>query len=227
MSEMKRVVIVGGHGKVALLATDKLKSAGYAVDSIIRNPEQNSDVQTAGGQPVVLDIEKADVDELAAAFSDAEAIVFSAGAGGGSPERTRAVDYEAATRAVDAAEKADVRRFIMVSYAGAAVDVDRIDPESAFYTYARAKHDADAHLRQSSLDYTILGPGRLTAEAVTGKLRLVDSTGGDGDNVTKDERATSRENVAEVITRVIKAKAATRQTVNFHDGDTPIAEAIG
>lgn len=223
MSDDKRIVIIGGHGKVALLAAPKLKAAGYVVDSIIRNPGQSDGVRRAGGNPVVLDIESAGVDQLASAFKGAQAIVFSAGAGGGNPQRTHAVDYEAATRAMQAAEQAGVKRFVMVSYAGADRDVHRLDPSDSFYPYARAKHDADAKLRESALEWTILGPALLTLEPATGKIQLVESAGGDW---PEDKRVTSRDNVAEVITHVIRTGAATRQTVNFYDGDTPIAEAI-
>lgn len=215
-----RVVIVGGHGKVALLAAGKLKAAGYAVDSMIRNLGHRDDIRAAGGNPVVLDIESASVDELASVFSGADAIVFSAGAGGGNPARTHAVDYEAATRAMAAAERAGVKRFIMVSYAGAAEDVHRLDPGDSFYPYARAKHDADAKLRESTLDYTILGPGLLTTDPATGKITRTEDAGNDWPD---EKRVTSRENVAEVITHVVKANAAVRQTVNFYDGNTPIA----
>lgn len=223
MSDDKRIVIIGGHGKVALLAAPKLKAAGYVVDSIIRNPGQSDGVRRAGGNPVVLDIESAGVDQLASAFKGAQAIVFSAGAGGGNPQRTHAVDYEAATRAMQAAEQAGVKRFVMVSYAGADRDVHRLDPSDSFYPYARAKHDADAKLRESALEWTILGPALLTLEPATGKIQLVESAGGDW---PEDKRVTSRDNVAEVITHVIRTGAAKRQTVNFYDGDTPIAEAI-
>lgn len=178
MTDTNRVVILGGHGKVALHAAGKLKAAGYAVDSVIRDPEQSNDVEAAGGNPVVLDIERASVDQLASLFSGADAIVFSAGAGGGDPARTHAVDYEAATRAMAAAEQAGVTRFIMVSYAAAGTDVHRLDPQDSFYPYARAKHDADAKLRETTLDYTILGPGLLTTEPATARLTLVENTGG-------------------------------------------------
>ncbi|WP_111748784.1 SDR family oxidoreductase [Salinisphaera orenii] len=223
MSNMNRIIILGGHGKVARLATEQMTAAGYAVNSVIRNPDQSDDVRAAGGNPVVLDIESASVDELAAAFTGAEAIVFSAGAGGGSPERTRAVDYEAATRAMIAAEQAGVKRFVMVSYANAATDIDRLDPTHSFYPYAKAKHDADAHLRQTGLDYTILGPARLTTEPATEKIQHISEA---GDDWPEDKRVTSRANVAAMITHVIRTRTAARQTVNFYDGDTPIAEAV-
>lgn len=91
-------------------------------------------------------------------------MVFSAGAGGGKPDRTKAVDHKGAVRAIDAAVQAGVTRFIMVSFATALVSKDTVDPEEPFYTYAKAKVDADEHLRSTDLDYTILGPGKLTLE---------------------------------------------------------------
>ena len=224
MNDSNRIVLIGGHGKVGLLAAGNLRAAGYTVDSVIRNPDHSDDVCAAGGNPVLLDIESADVDALASAFKGAKAIVFSAGAGGGSPERTRAVDYEAAVRAMRAAEQAGVTRFIMVSYVAAATDVHRLDPKDSFYPYAKAKHDADAKLRESTLDYTILGPALLTLEPATGKLLRAETAPAD---LPEDQRVTSRANVAEVIAYVIKTGAASRQTVDFYDGETPIAKAIG
>lgn len=226
MSE-ERIVILGGHGKIALLAAPLLTDAGYAVDSVIRDPAQSSGVEAAGGTAVVLDIEQAGVEDLAAAFSGARAIVFSAGAGGGNPDRTRAVDLDAAVRAMTAAEQAGVRRFVMVSYATAGIDVDRLAPDNSFYAYAKAKHDADARLRESGLDFTILGPGKLTLEPATGRIQVADSHGEvTGRELAAEEKATSRGNVAEVITHVIAHDAAVRQTVAFYDGGTPIAEAL-
>ena len=225
---MSRVVILGGHGKVALLAAPKLAAAGFAVDSVIRNPDQAADIEAADAHPVVLDIETADTDALAEVFAGADAIVFSAGAGGGSPERTKAVDLEAAKRAVDAAEQTGVKRFVMVSYATVGIDLDRIDPSNSFYPYVEAKHGADAYLRNSDLDYTILGPGHLTLDPSQALVTIADERGdiegrtpGDGQGVTSGEL------VADVITYVIVNDAAVRETVNFYDGSVPLAEAIG
>ncbi|SEC53247.1 Nucleoside-diphosphate-sugar epimerase [Paramicrobacterium humi] len=227
MAQDNRVVIIGGHGKVALLAAPELVNAGFTVSSLIRNPEHSDDVSAAGAQPVVLDIENADVDALAHEFSGAAAIVFSAGAGGGNPARTRAVDFDAATRSMRAAAQAGVPRFVMVSYARAGVDIDSLDERNSFYAYAQAKHDADAELRATDLDYTILGPGRLTLDAATGRIQLADASGDVPDQgFADDEKVTSRGNVAQVIAHVLAHDAAIRETVNFYDGATPIADAI-
>jgi nucleoside-diphosphate-sugar epimerase len=219
----ERVVILGGHGKVALLAAPTFESAGIAVDSVIRNPDHSAEVTAAGGNPVVLDIENATVDELADAFSGAKAVVFSAGAAGSGADRTLAVDYRAAVRSMEAAARAGVSRFVMVSYATAATDVDTLDPSDSFYPYAKAKHDADEHLRGTELDFTILGPGLLTLEPTDGRIQLADI---EGRELPADDKVTSRQNVADVMVHVIVSGAASRQTINFYDGETPIAEAI-
>ncbi|WP_193127599.1 NAD(P)H-binding protein [Gulosibacter sediminis] len=227
MTSNNRIVILGGHGKVALLAAPKLAAAGFAVDAVIRNPEHAADVEAAGATPRILDIETASVDELAALFAGAQAVVFSAGAGGGSPERTHRVDFVAATRSIDAAKQAGVDRYVMVSYARADIDIDAIPESNSFYAYAKAKHDADAYLRASELNYTILGPGLLTLEPATGKVLIADADGEGVDAPLDDDaKVTSRDNVAAVIAHVVATGAASRTKVNFYDGETPIADAI-
>ncbi|MDN5587269.1 MAG: SDR family oxidoreductase [Brevibacterium sp.] len=227
MSDADRVVILGGHGKIALMAAPKLKEAGYSVDSVIRNPDQTAEVEAAGATPVVLDIESADTDKLTELFTGAKAVIFSAGAGGGDPERTRAVDFEAAKRSIDASAQAGVGRFVIVSYATAGIDLDRVDPDSSFYPYVQAKHGADEHLRASSLDYTILGPGKLTLEPSQQAVALADASGDvEGATPSDEAKDTSRELVADVMTHVLAQGAAIRETVNFYDGQTPIADAV-
>ncbi|WEV72992.1 SDR family oxidoreductase [Bifidobacterium sp. ESL0790] len=227
MVDQRRVVILGGHGKVALLAEPKLVDAGFDVDAVIRNPGQSEDVRKAGANPVVFDMEHANVDSFVGLFEGAVAVVFSAGAGGDDAVRTHAVDYQAAVNAMDAAEKAGVRRFVMVSYDTASRDPKSMGWPESFVPYAQAKHDADAHLRESSLDYTILGPGLLTLEPETDKIVLSDDhTMIDGKPATAEQRATSRGNVAAVIARVLGADVVKRKTIAFYDGQTPIDEAL-
>ncbi|NLS09924.1 SDR family oxidoreductase [Nesterenkonia sp. MY13] len=217
MAEQNKVVIVGGHGKIALLAAPKLIEAGFEVESLFRNPEHTDEVAATGAKATVLDIENADTATLAETFAGAAAVVFSAGAGGGNPARTKAVDHEAAIRTMDAAAQAGISRYVMVSYARSETDIHTLDPENSFYPYAAAKHHADNYLRGTELDYTILGPGKLTLEPASGKLTTSPT----------ETFETSRENVAEVIRYVLAEDAAIGETVNFFDGDTPIAEIFG
>ena len=100
---MARILVIGGHGKVALLLTPILAERGDAVSALIRNPEHAREVEARGATPVVCDVESADVDELAALAQGLDAVVWSAGAGGGNADRTYAVDRDAAIRMMDAA----------------------------------------------------------------------------------------------------------------------------
>ncbi|WP_449373902.1 NAD(P)H-binding protein [Arthrobacter psychrolactophilus] len=143
---MTKVLIIGGHGKIALLLAPLLKESGREVTSVIRHAHQAEAVAAAGALAVVHDVEHSSVAELAELFTGQDAIIWSAGAGGGDPERTYAVDRDAAIASMDAAVEAGVRRYIMVSYLGARPD-HGVPPESSFFAYAEAKAAADAHLR--------------------------------------------------------------------------------
>src|SRR5690349_1227835 len=115
-----RTVIAGGHGQIALRLERLLAARGDGVAGLIRNPAQADDLRETGAEPVVLDLEAASVDQVAAVLQGADAAVFAAGAGAGSgAARKLTVDRDAAVLLADAAEAAGVRRFVIVSSMGA------------------------------------------------------------------------------------------------------------
>lgn len=215
---MSNYLLIGGHGRVALLASRLLVEDGHSVTSIIRNPDHVQDIEETGARALVLDIEDASVEDLADAARGHAAIVWSAGAGGGNPARTMAVDYSAAVRSMDAAAKAGVSRYVMVSYLNAGLD-HGVPETDSFYAYAQAKAMADDYLRSSDLDYTILGPGVLTLDAPSGMISV-------HDNKIPESTDTSRGNVALVIQAVLGEASTIGSTIDFTDGDTPISAAI-
>ncbi len=214
---MSRIVIIGGHGKVALHLARTLTEHGDEVTSVFRNPDHTDDVAATGARPVVADIETLDTAALADLLAGHDAVVFSAGAGGGDPARTYAVDRDAAIRVIDAARQAGPRRFVMVSYFGAGPD-HGVAEDNPFFPYAEAKAAADAHLRASDLDWTVLGPGRLTLEPATGRIAV----GADG----AGKSGVSREDVALVAAAVLHDDSTIGRTIEFNNGDLPITEAL-
>lgn len=154
---MSDITIIGGHGKVALQLSQILTGDGHRVNSVIRSESQIQDVEDTGANAVVADVQNLDTEGLTELLTGQDAVVWSAGAGGGDPERTYAVDRDAAIRSMDAAQAAGVNRYVMVSYIGAGQD-HGIPEDDSFYAYAQSKADADDHLRASSLKWTILGP---------------------------------------------------------------------
>ncbi len=79
-----RVVIAGGHGKIALLLERLLAGRGDQAVGLIRNPAHVADVHKAGAEAVVCDLEAASAGDVAVLLSGADAVVFAAGAGPGS-----------------------------------------------------------------------------------------------------------------------------------------------
>jgi uncharacterized protein YbjT (DUF2867 family) len=215
---MARIVVIGGHGKVALQLARILTERGDEVTSLFRNPEHSDDVAATGAQPVVADIERLDTDALAALLAGHDAAVFSAGAGGGDPARTYAVDRDAAIRAIDAAARAGVKRFVMVSYFGAGPD-HGVPSDNSFFPYAEAKAAADAYLRASDLDWTVLGPGRLTSEPPTGRIV-----------VGKGKGEVSRADVALAVAAALADDSTIGRTIDFNNGadgnGLPIVDAL-
>ena len=143
------VAIAGGHGQIALHLTRLLSERGDQVRSLIRNPDHAQDVEEAGGQAIVCDLEKDDEPTVTTAIEGADAVVFAAGAGPGSgPERKDTMDYGGAVKLIDAARAAGIRRYVIVSSINADPDAPGDD---TFAVYLRAKGRADAALRESEI----------------------------------------------------------------------------
>lgn len=212
---MSQIILFGGHGKIALLTEPLLTQRGNAVTAVIRNPDHADAVRETGATPLVADVETLDTAALAELIAGHDAVVWSAGAGGGNPARTIAVDRDAAMRTMDAAAQAGVQRYVMVSYFNASPD-HGVDESHSFYTYAEAKAAADAHLRASNLDWTVLGPSSLTLEPSTGGI----------DVRAEQSGHVSRETVAHVIAATLADATTIGRTIRFNDGEAPIAEAI-
>ena len=211
----KKIIVIGGHGKVAQLATPLLVNEGYEVTSVIRDPHQVPDIEALEATPELQDVTELSVDQFAQLLKGHDAIVWSAGAGGGAPERTFAIDRDAAINSIAAARKAGVNRYVMVSYFGAGPD-HGVPEDHSFYAYAESKAAADSALRESELDWTILGPSTLTD--TDGR----DTIDAEASTATQVARAT----VANVIAQSVFNGNTVKRTINFNEGDTPISAAL-
>lgn len=212
---MTRILIFGGHGKVALLLEPLLAAQGHTVTAVIRNAAHEAEVAATGAQPVVADVEMLDVEQLTNLVAGNDVVVWSAGAGGGNPGRTYAVDRDAAIRSMDAAEAAGVERYLMVSWLGSRAD-HGVAADSSFFPYADAKWAADEHLAASTLDWTILAPGTLTLEPPTGRIQLDPPGRGE----------VPRADVAATIAAAIADDSTIGRTIRFGAGAEVIGHAI-
>ena len=213
---MSNIAIIGGHGKVALHLARILTDGSHTVGSFIRNPQQRADITAVGSTPVIADVENLTTEQIAQVLVGYDAVVWSAGAGGGSAERTYAVDRDAAIRSMDAAQLAGVTRYVMVSYKGSRVD-HGASQDDGMFAYYEAKAAADDYLRGTDLSWTILGPSALTQAVASGRIDV-------GASLPRGD--VSRGNVALVVAAVLAKPATIGRFIEFNDGHTPIEEAV-
>ena len=209
-----RVAIAGGHGQIALRLEKILKQQGDEPVALIRNPDHAGDVEQAGAEPAVVDLEHAGDDEVAQAIAGSDAVVFAAGAGPGSgPERKETMDYGGAVKLIEAAKQAGVSRYVIVSSMGADAGASG---DETFAVYLRAKGRADDAVRASGLDWTVIRPGGLTNDPGTGRVNL-------GADVPRGQ--VSRDDVAAVLAAALHEPNTIGKTADLIEGDVPVAEA--
>jgi uncharacterized protein YbjT (DUF2867 family) len=208
------VAIAGGHGQIALRLERLLADRGDRVRGLIRNPDHAADLEAAGAEPVVCDLEGDD--DVAAAIAGADAVVFAAGAGPGSgAERKRTMDLGGAVKLIEAAKQNGISRYVIVSSMGAD---DPPSGDQVFAVYLQAKAAADQALRESGLEFTIVRPGRLTNDRGTGRIEAAESLGRRGE--------IPRDDVAATLVAVLDEPATVGKTFEILSGEEEIAAAL-
>ncbi|HSP37269.1 MAG TPA: SDR family oxidoreductase [Frankiaceae bacterium] len=216
-----QIAIAGGHGKIALLTAKQLSERGDEVLSLVRNPEHDADIRAAGARPVAADLEQLTVDELAERIAGSDAVVFAAGAGPNSGlARKDAVDRGGAVLLAEAAQKAGIRRYLLVSSMGVEGVRDGATPEGVgevFVAYLRAKLAAEDDLRARQLDWTVLRPGGLTDDPATGAVQLTPDA---------PRGQVPRADVAAVLVALLDEPRSAGLVLQLTEGPTPIDEAL-
>jgi uncharacterized protein YbjT (DUF2867 family) len=213
-----RVVIAGGHGKIALLLERLLTDRGDQAVGLIRNPAHAADVRKAGAEPVVCDLEAATAEEVTGLVAGADAVVFAAGAGPGSGAvRKDTVDRAAAVLMASAAERAGIRRLVQVSSMGAGAP-PQPGRGAVWAAYIAAKTAAEDDLRVRDLDWTIVRPGGLTDDPAVGRIRLAPPPIPPG--------TIPRADVAAVIAALLDHPETRHLTLELTKGETSLDVAV-
>jgi uncharacterized protein YbjT (DUF2867 family) len=213
-----RVVIAGGHGKIALRLERLLAGRGDEVVGLVRNPDHVGEVTDTGARAEVIDLEFSTADAVAELLAGADAVVFAAGAGPGSTaERKDTVDRGAAVLLADAAVSARVPRYLLVSSTG--VDKEPApDAGEVWRAYLRAKKAAEVEVGQRDIALTVLRPGPLAGGDGAGRVAL----GPPG--LARVEVA--RQDVAAVLAALLAEPATGGLVLDLMGGDTPIGDAV-
>jgi uncharacterized protein YbjT (DUF2867 family) len=209
-----KVFQIGAAGGVGRRLARLLTSGGAEVTGAHRDPAQADAVAESGATPVLLDLIGVSAEELAEQLRGHDAVVFSAGAHGTGRDRTTAIDGKGLEKAADAAARAGVRRFLLVSVFP---DAGRGgEPSEGFEHYMRVKKTADVYLTRTDLDWVIVRPGTLRDEPGTGRVEA---------GLAIEYGDVARDDVAAFLAAVLAEPALRRTIVELTGGDTPVAEA--
>lgn len=210
-----KVLVVGSNGQIGQHLIQLLKASNdHTVRAMVRNKEQADTFVQQGVETVLADLEGT-VDSIATAAKGCDAIVFTAGSGGKTgDDKTLLIDLDGAGKTIEAAEKAGIDRFIMVS----AIQANNRDNwHHNILPYYAAKHYADRVLESSSLTYTIIRPGILSNEPGTGKVSAAE-------NITVG--SIPREDVARTIVAALEEKHTYKRAFDLIAGYDPISDAL-
>lgn len=209
---MERILIVGANGSTGKRIIEILNnSQSFEPVAMIRKEEQKAVFDDMDVESVLANLEQED---LYPALKGIDKVIFAAGSGGDTgPEKTTAVDEEGAIKMIDAAFKAKVKKFVMLSAMGA----DEPSSHQELEHYLKAKAEADKYLRNSGLNYTIVRPGALTDDLGMGKVKL-------GEKVERGE--ISRDDVAFLLVMSLADPLAQNKTFEAIEGDEPIKSAL-
>ncbi|WP_417330553.1 NAD(P)H-binding protein [Halomonas cupida] len=209
------VFIIGITGKVGSLLAQKLVTRGDTVRGLVRQAEQRVDLAAQGIDAVVGNLASMTTDELALAFNDADAIVFTAGSNGGQAEITRAIDDAGVAKAIKASQQARVHRLALVSVLPESWRERNLSDEEEYYFTAKKK--ADIALSRSELDWLILRPSLLVDDPEIGTVSL---------GPAEFHGQISRADVAETLAELLHEPRIRQQILELNVGSVPIRDAV-
>ncbi|GAA0493395.1 SDR family oxidoreductase [Salinibacillus aidingensis] len=211
-----KTLVAGANGQIGKQLVQLLHNSDkHTVKAMVRKEEQAEAFKQEGIETVLADLEGS-VEDIQHAASDCDAVVFTAGSGGSTgSDKTLLVDLDGAIKTIEAAQQADVKRFVMVSAFQANNRENWYEPLKAYYV---AKHYADRALIDSELNYTIVRPGGLLNEAGTGHIQVAE-------NMTEGG-SIPREDVAKTVLACLDEENTYKKSFDLLSGDQTIEEAL-
>ncbi|MBX9257217.1 SDR family oxidoreductase [Desmonostoc muscorum CCALA 125] len=221
MTSASYIFLAGASRGVGREIAQYLRAQQLKVKALLRTVTVASELEKIGIQVVQGDaLNVGDVERAILADEPIDTIISTIG---GLPTDTERPDYPGNKNLIDAAVKAGVQKFILVSSIGAGNSVSALSPQvlAALGTVLAEKNKAEEHLIASGLTYTIIRPGGLKSEPATGNGVL-----------TEDPRiigSINRADVAQLVCRCLNSNGADHKILSAVDrnmlfGQTEFAE---
>lgn len=205
---MQNILVAGANGTTGKKIVHLLKESQYFNPiAMVRKPEQIEQFKNNGIDTVLGDLEK----DISHTIKGVDKVIFAAGSGG---KKVVEVDQEGAKKLVDISVKSQINKFVMLSSLGA----DKPESGGDLQDYLKAKQNADAYLKASSLKYTIVRPGSLTNNEGVGQIELSKSLNKRG--------SISRDDVAQTLVKSLEDDVAVNKVYEIIEGKISIENAL-
>ncbi|MEG4344067.1 SDR family oxidoreductase [Microcoleus sp. A003_D6] len=209
MTDKFHIFLAGASRGVGLEIAKCLIAQNMQVTALLRSPATSTELEAMGIKVVTGDA--LDAAAVEAAIAGGEPIHAAISTIGGLPKDGERADYLGNKNLIDAAVKAGVQKFILVSSIGSGNSAGALPPQ-ALETLGPVlieKEKAENHLIESGLIYTVIRPGGLKSEPATGNGIL-----------TEDFRVTGtihRADVADLVCQCLVSDAANNKVLSAVD----------
>jgi len=164
---MTRVFLAGASRGVGREIAQKLVVEGHEVVALLRSDRTKEPLEAMGITTVMGDALDAEAMDAAIGNSSADAVISTIG---GLPEKSGIKpDFVGNKNLIDAAVASQANRFILISSIGSGNSAQALPPNvlETLAPLLKEKAQAEEHLVNSGLKYTVIRPGGLVSESAT------------------------------------------------------------
>lgn len=167
MTQTETIFLAGASRGVGREIAWRLAQENYKIIALWRSPNPSIELTELGIEVVTGDA--LNLSEMEAAMQTEPAITTVISTIGGLPQDGVRADYLGNRNLIDAAVKAGIKRFILISSIGAGESAAALSPQvlQTLGSVLVEKEKAEQHLIASGLTYTIIRPGGLKSEPAT------------------------------------------------------------
>jgi uncharacterized protein YbjT (DUF2867 family) len=209
MTQKLHIFLAGASRNLGLEIAKCLAAQKMQVTALLRSPATSTELEAMGIKVVTGDA--LDAAAMEAAMAGGEPIHAVISTIGGLPKDGERADYLGNKNLIDAALKAGVQKFILVSSIGSGNSAAALQPQvlETLGPVLIEKEKAENHLIESGMIYTVIRPGGLKSEPATGNGIL-----------TEDCRVAGtihRADVAQLVCQCLVSDAASNKVLSAVD----------
>ena len=162
------IFLAGASRGVGREIANCLTAQDMKIKALLRTEDKRQELEAMGITVALGDA--LNIDDVEKAILGEEAIDTVISTIGGVPKDTERADYLGNKNLIDAAVKAGVKKFILISSIGSGNSANAIPPQAleTLKPVLIEKEKAEKHLIASGLTYTVIRPGGLKSEPATG-----------------------------------------------------------